>query len=218
MPSFLVNTSGRCSTKLVSHTSDWGVSVSQANADKTAGMKGLAVVGYLTLFAASLFVIPIMVGLSMFETTSKVAADLAIVVGCVGLAMFFNAQSRKGPKNALQIDYDASEVRLGSVSAKGAFVRHKVCPLRSLDSVVVNASDPSAPTLTLEIFSEAATIRFSNTDIDALQELAATIQTAADEARAAPIRSRIVSRINGFEAGMREIGQRVRSRVTSSFA
>jgi hypothetical protein len=132
--------------------------------------------------------------------------------------MVFNAQSRKGPKNALQIDYDACEVRLGSMTSAGAFVRHKVCPLRSIESVSVDTSTPEAPALTFKMFSETATIRFTKTDAGSLATLAARIQSAADEARAAPMRSRIVSRINGLEAGVREIGTRVRSRINSSFA
>lgn len=203
---------------LINQTSDWGLSVSESVARKTPAMRALAILGYAAFALASLFVIPILVGTTLFTASRAVLADIGIVGGIVALAMVFNAQSRKGPKNALQIDYDASEVRLGSINTAGAFVRHKVCPLRSIDSVSVDTSAPDAPALTFVMFSETATIRFSNTDADSLAALAARIQTAADEARAAPIRSRIVSRINGLEAGAREIGQRVRSRVTSSFA
>ena len=203
---------------LIKQTNDWGVSVSESVARRTPLMRALAILGYTAFALASLFVIPILVGTTLFTASRGVLADIGIVGGIVALAMVFNAQSRKGPKNALQIDYDACEVRLGSMTSAGAFVRHKVCPLRSIDSVSVDTSAPEAPALTFNMFSETATIRFAKTDAGSLATLAARIQSAADEARAAPMRSRIVSRINGFEAGVREIGQRVRSRVTSSFA
>lgn len=203
---------------LVHRTSDWGVSVSEAAGRKSAGRKALSFAGFVAFAAASLFVIPILAGTLLFSASRGVLIDLGIVGAFVAMAIFFNALSRKGPKNALQIDYKSSEIRLGSINSAGAFVRHKVCPLRSIDSVAIDTSMPQAPALKLIMFSETATIRFSNTAADSLAELATRIQIAADEARAAPIRSRIVSRINGFEAGMREISRRVASRVNSSFA
>lgn len=208
----------RKTSELIHNTSDWGVSVSEAAGRKTPARMALAVAGFITFVVASLLLIPILAGTLLFTASRGVMADIGIVGGFVAIALFFNVMSRKGPKNALQIDYQAREVRLGSINSAGAFVRHKVCPLRSIDSVSVDNADPEAPALTLAMFSETATIRFANTDADTLARLAARIQTAADEARAAPMRTRIVSRINGFEAGVREIGERVRSRVTSSFA
>lgn len=204
--------------ELVNRTSDWGISVSEANGQKTVGRKALAVAGFTAFAAASLFLIPIVVGTLLFTASPGVLIDFGIAGVFIGVAVFFNALSRKGPKNALQIDYDASEVRLGSITSAGAFVRHKVCPLRSIDTVSVDTSDPDAPALRLVMFSETATIRFAQTTADSLTELAARIQAAADEARAAPIRSRIVSRMNGLEAGVREISRRVVSRVNSSFS
>lgn len=203
---------------LINQTSDWGVSVSEANGQKTPAMKALSIAGWSAFLLASLFVIPILVGTTLFSASRDVLVEIGIVGAVVGLAIYFNAQSKKGPKNALQIDYDASEVRLGSIASTGAFVRHKVCPLRSIENVAVDASDPDAPKLSLNMFGEIATIRFSSTDADSLAKLAARIHAAADEARAAPVHTRIISRINGFEAGVREIGHRVRSRVNSSFA
>lgn len=218
MTSILLNTTTRQPASLVSHTTDWGVSVSEAAAEKTLAAKGFALAGYLSILFASFLLIPVIAGVAFFDATREILIDLGIIGVCIAVALYFNAQSRKGPKNALQVDYASGEVRLGSITTAGAFVRHKVCPLRSVDTVSVDGSDPSAPALSLEMFSETATIRFTNTDIDALHVLAARIQAAADEARSAPIRTRIVSRINGFEAGVREIKDRVRSRVTSSFA
>lgn len=204
--------------ELINRTSDWGISVSEAAGRKTPGRKALAVAGFTAFAAASLFVIPILVGSILFTASRAVLIDIGIVAAFVAAAAVFNAMSRRGPKNALQIDYDASEVRLGSITTAGAFVRHKVCPLRSIDTVSVDTSDPDAPALTLIMFNETATIPFTNTAADSLAELAGRIQAAADAARAAPLGTRIASRINGLEAGVREISRRVVSRVNSSFA
>ena len=104
------------------------------------------------------------------------------------------------------------------VLAAGAFVRQRVCPFRSIDSVTVDESEPDAPALNLVMSGETATIRFRETKAQQLSEFAAQINAAAEAAKTAPVRSRIQSRINGFEANIREVGNRVRSRVRSSFA
>lgn len=218
MTSILMKTTMQRPASLVSHTTDWGVSVSEATAEKTLAARGFALAGYLSILFASFLLIPILAGVAFFDATREIVIDLGIIGACIAVALYFNAQSRKGPKNALQVDYAAGEVRLGSITKGRVFVRHKVCPLRAIDTVSVDGSEPAAPALSLEMFGETATIRFTNTDVNALHILAARIQAAADEAHSAPLRTRIVSRINGFEAGVREIGERVRSRVTSSFA
>lgn len=203
---------------LIANTTDWGVSVSEPVSRKTAVGRAMWLGGYLTMMLGALLFIPILAGVFFFGGSVENLLEAGIIVAILSVSRILYLQSRKGPKNALQIDYDASEVRLGSLTADGVFIRHKVCPLRSIDRVSVDTSAPDAPALTLSMFSETATIHFARTDAARLADLAARVQTAADEARAAPIRSRIVSRINGFEAGMREIGTRVRSRITSSFA
>ncbi|NND43594.1 MAG: hypothetical protein HKO04_16115 [Silicimonas sp.] len=203
---------------LVDLTTDWGLAVSEAQGRKTTGMKWLSFAGWSGVAIGAFLVIPILAGSLLFSISPETFLEAGIVITLLGVGRYAQLQSRKGPKNALQIDYNAGEVRLGSVAPTGAFVRHKVCPLRSIDSVSVDSSAPDSPALRLEMFGETATIRFSQTETDRLTELAAKIQSAADEARAAPIRSRIVSRMNGFEANAREIGHRVKSRVTSSFA
>lgn len=203
---------------LINQTTEWGLSVSEAAAKRTLKMQGMALAGYLGFVLASLLVIPILAGVLFFTVSNGFFLEIGVILAIAAFAKYLDVQSRKGPKNALQIDYSASQVRLGSINTAGAFVRHKVCPLSAISTVSIDTSDPDAPALVLEMFAETAKIRFTNTSADALAELAASIQTAADEARAAPIHSRIVSRINGLEAGVREISRRVVSRVNSSFA
>ncbi|MEQ9040486.1 MAG: hypothetical protein RIE24_19255 [Silicimonas sp.] len=218
MVSLALGKDTRPTSDLINLTTDWGMSVSEATAQKTFARKGMAIAGFMVFSLASLMAIPILVGGVLFTASRGVMLEIGIVAGFVAVAVFFNAQSRKGPKNALQIDYQASEVRLGSTTTAGAFVRHKVCPLSAIHSVEVDTSDPANPALVVNLFSETATIRFNKADTSTLAALAEKIEAAANEARAAPIRTRIVSRINGFEAGVREMSHRVRSRINSSFA
>ena len=217
MTSISVGSGGKAAD-LINQTTDWGVSVSEAVVQKTLKMRGLALAGYSTFLLASLLVIPILAGIVVFSATNGVLGEVGIIVAVIALAVFLNKLSRKGPKNALQIDYAAGEVRLGSINSAGAFVRQRVCPFRSIDSVTVDESEPDAPALNLVMSGETATIRFRETKAQQLSEFAAQVNAAAEAAKTAPVRSRIQSRINGFEANIREVGNRVRSRVRSSFA
>lgn len=217
MTSISVGSGGKAAD-LINQTTDWGVSVSEAVVQKILKMRGLALAGYSTFLLASLLVIPILAGIVVFSATNGVLGEVGIIVAVIALAVFLNKLSRNGPKNALQIDYAAGEVRLGSINSAGAFVRQRVCPFRSIDSVTVDESEPDAPALNLVMSGETATIRFRETKAQQLSEFAAQINAAAEAAKTAPVRSRIQSRINGFEANIREVGNRVRSRVRSSFA
>lgn len=200
----------------VSFETNWGVSIAEARAQRTPLSIAMAWAGYATALLASLLVIPIIIGLTLFQGSTAVLFEIGVICAIIAIATFFRIQSQKGPKNAIQIDYEASELRLGSMTTAGAFVRQKVCALRNIEDVTL-PEDGSA-SLTLHLPGENATMSFENTRADSLQNLADKIKTAAEEARNAPMRSRIQSRVNGFEANVREIGQRVRSRVTSSFA
>lgn len=218
MAAISIRSKSRRNTELINHSTEWGCSVSEAIGQKTIAMKALALAGYSVFALASVLVIPILAGITFFTVSSGVYAELGIIAVTVMLAIAIDKMSKRGPKNALQIDYAAGEVRLGSLNSAGAFVRHRVCPLRAIEDVSIDLSDPSRPALSLKMDGETATIRFSGTTPEGLETFAAKIQFASDEAKKAPMRTRIQSRINGFEAGMREVGQRVRSRVTSSFA
>ena len=198
------------------HETEWGVSISERAAQKTPVTKALVAAALAVFALASLFLIPVLVGLVFFGVSKELLMEVGVIAAILGLAKYLQVQSRKGPKNAFQIDYKSSELRLGSVNSVGAFVRHKVYGLRTIFNVRVEEGEP--PALVMETEREDATVRFANTSIERLTELADQIETAAEEARAAPIRSRIQSRVNGIGASAREVSKRVRSRVNSTFA
>lgn len=214
----LAATKTEAKSDLVNHSTDWGIAVSEAKGKRSLAMTSLAIAGYAILFSGSMLAIPIMAGLILFPASEGIIREIGIVGLFVVLAIYFNAQSRKGPKNSLQIDYAAEEVRLGSVNAHGAFVRHRVCPFRQIDEVSIDTRDEDSPALCLTLNGEIATIHFTRTDPVKLADIAAQISAASEAAKAAPVRSRIQSTFNGFEANIREVGHRVRSRVTSRFA
>ena len=184
----------------------------------TLARKCLLVTGYVAFAAASFWVIPVLVGTALFSASPAVWMDLGIVAACVTLAYGFNKLSRRGPKNALQIDFAAEEVRLGSINTAGAFVRHTVCGFRSIDGVVIDVADTDAPGIRLKMGGKEAALSFAGASADQTADLAGKISNAVQAAKAAPVRSRIRSHMHGFEEGLREVGIRVRSRVRSSFA
>ena len=203
---------------LLSQTTEWGLSVSEATSQMTFARKCLLVIGYVAFVAASIWVIPVLVGTAFFSASPAVWMDVGIVAACVTLAYGFNTLSRRGPKNALQIDFAAEEVRLGSINSAGAFVRHTVCGFRSIDDVIVDTADKDAPGIRLKMGGKDAALSFAGASADQTADLAGKISNAVQAAKAAPMRSRIRSQMHGFEAGIGEVGSRVRSRVRSSFA
>ena len=203
------------SQDLLNHSTDWGVAVSEPSAQKTTLSRTLFVASIAIFFIASMVAIPVMVGLLLFPAASGLGKEALIVLGCIGIAVFFQAQSKKGPRNSLQIDYAASEIRLGSEGADGSFVRHRVCKFRQIDKVSVDSRDPEYPAICLHMNDEVLTVRFKNANPRSLDLLAAKISAAKESARKAPIRSRIQSAFLGIDASYREVGQRVKSRVIS---
>ena len=195
---------------------EWGVSISERAAQKTTSMKALIAAAIAVFAIGSLLIIPVIVGLIFFGISRELLMEVGIIAAIIGLAKYLQIQGRKGPKNAFQIDYNSSELRLGSINNVGAFVRHKVYGLRTIFNVRVVEGEP--PALVMETDREDATVKFANTSVERLNELADQIESAAEEARAAPIRSRIQSRVNGIGASAREVSHRVRSRVNSTFA
>ncbi|MDD9921470.1 MAG: hypothetical protein OXQ92_04185, partial [Boseongicola sp.] len=176
---------------------------------------GFLPAGLLFLAFGSIALIPILVRAFMFSGSSGMAFDLAIVLACCALAVFFNHQSKKGPRNALQIDYAAREVRLGSETANGAFVRHKVCPFGQIESAKVAKLKSGDLELHLDLGSEIARIPFFNADVAELKDIVAKINAAKESDQMAPVRSRVRSTIMGMGASYREVSRRVVSRMHS---
>ena len=119
-------------------------------------------------------------------------------------------QAARLPRNAIQIDYRASELRLGSERADGVFVRQLVAGFRDIGEVHVGEDG----SLQLQLRGEFITLRFNDVAADSLERLATQIAEARESALRAPIQSRVRSRIIGVEASVRE----GKSRLTSRFA
>lgn len=206
---------GHQTTDLINHDTEWGLSVSEATGRKSLALKLLALLGYALVFLGSVIILPVIIGFALFPEASGLGLEAALIMCLVVVAFFLHAQSKKGPKNALQLDFEASEVRLGSINSRGAFIRHKVCHFAKIDDAFVDESDPEAPALCLKLDGETAKVRFLNASVESVGELARKVNAARMAARAAPVRQRVQSALLGIEASAREIGQRVRSRVVS---
>ena len=202
-------------TDVINLDTEWGISVSEATGRKTLGTALLAFAAYGLIFLCSVVLLPVIIGFALFPEAQGLLLEIAVISVVVILGIILHAQSKKGPKNALQLDFEASELRLGSISSAGAFVRHKVCNFTKIEEAYVDESDASAPALCLKLNGETATVRFLNASAESVGSLARKVNEARMAARAAPIRSRVQSAILGFEANAREIGNRVRSRVAS---
>ena len=159
--------------------------------------------------------IPVLIAFVVFPGVEGLTQDALMVLGLVAIAALFQAQSRRGPKNALQIDYAASEVRLGSELPDGTFVRHRVCGFRHIEKVSVDASEKDRPAINLHLKGEMVTLRFQGANPRSLDLVAAKISAARESAQKAPLRSRVQSMFMGIDATYREVGQRVKSRVVS---
>ena len=200
---------------LLNHEMEWGVSVTESRTRQSLAKRAMKVGAYLGFVLASFVAIPILIGVFLFPDVQALAQNALVVLGLVALAAMFRAQSRRGPRNALQIDYAASEVRLGSQDAQGVFTRHRTCSFRSIDKVSVDATQKKYPAICLQIGNEMVTINFQDADPRSLDLVAAKIAAARESAKKAPIRSRVQSMLMGIDATYREVGQRVKSRVVS---
>ena len=200
---------------LINDETEWGVSVQEAKAQVTVVSGLLKFAAFAVYVVAALVAIPVLIGFAVFPNAEGLAKEALIVLGFVGLAVFFQAQSKKGPRNSLQIDYAAKEVRLGSENSDGAFVRHRVLGFRHIQKVSVDSNAKSHPALCLHLKGEVVTVRFKGADPRSLDFVAAKISAARETAQKEPLRSRVQSVLLGIDASYREVGQRVRSRVVS---
>ncbi|MDA8585832.1 hypothetical protein N9L47_06110 [Rhodobacteraceae bacterium] len=200
---------------LINDETEWGVSVKEAKAQQNLLGRIMKYAAYSVYILASFVAIPVLIGVAFFPAAEGLAIDALIVLIIIGLAVFFQAQSKKGPRNSLQIDYAASEVRLGSAMPDGTFVRHRVCSFRHIEKVSVNSQDKTCPALSLHLSGEEVTVRFKDADPRSLDMVAAKISAARETAQKAPLRSRVQSVFLGIDASYREVGQRVKSRIVS---
>ena len=200
---------------LINLDTEWGVSVQEAKAQPSFWTRVLKVSAYSIYVLASFVAIPLLIGFLLMPESEGMAWNALLVLGCIGLAVFFQAQAKKGPRNAIQIDHAASEVRLGSQMPDGTFVRHRICTFRQIKKVSVDNTKPDFPTLCLHLAGEKVQVSFKGADPRSLEMVAVKISAACESAKKAPIRSRVQSVLHGIDATYREVGQRVKSRVVS---
>lgn len=202
------------SVDLINHETEWGVAVSEANGQKSLTGKILMVLGYFIVIVAIMAALPVIIGTLLFPETTGVLSEVLIIAAFIVAAIVLKKIATSGPRNALQIDYDAGEVRLGSTNVHGVFARHRVCPFTQIEEVDVMYEADGSTTLKLVMKSETATISLSDAAQVTIDSIVSKIDEARETARLTPVRSRVQSAVLGFEAGFREVGQRVRSRVS----
>lgn len=203
----------RISTTLVRELTDWGVSVSEKRLRSSWLNAVLLVLSVFVLFCGIVVVMPLLVGLLLSAEIFSIGIQTTIVAAFIGLAIVFNIQSRKGPRNALELDQKASQLRLGYKNRYGAFIRQQVIPLAQVEDSIVQQDTQGQPELNIIVDGEQIRIALADAKAERLTDIAAQICEAASRARNAPRRSRIRSSIAGIGASYREIGNRVASRV-----
>ena len=194
---------------LVDNVADWGVTVSEARARKGPVTVTLVVLAYLLVFLGAILFLPILAGTVMGFESQGLAGEFAIVAAIAILGVALKIRASRLPRNALQIDYRAAELRMGSENAKGVFIRQRVAKFRDIGDIETGEDG----TLTLGLRGETLTLHFNEADEESLRRLAAQIAAARESALRAPIRSRIQSRIMGIDASFREVKSRLTSRI-----
>lgn len=197
------------SSDLVDRVADWGVTVSEARARKGTWSRILLVLAFLLVFAGAILLLPIIAGSVLRFESQGLAAEFAVVATIATLGIALKLRASRLPRNALQIDYRAAEIRLGSERADGIFIRQRVAKFRDIGRIVAGEDG----TLAIDLRGETATLRFNEAEPDSLRRLAAQIGAARESALRAPVRSRIQSRIMGFDASIREVKSRLTSRI-----
>ena len=203
----------RVSTTLVRESTDWGVSVSEKRVRKIWLNVVFLVLSSFVLFCGLFIAGPLLVGFMLSAKMTGIGGTIIIAVAFIGLAIVFKIQSRKGPRNALELDANASELRLGFMNRYGAFVRQRVIPLARVEDAFVQDDAQGQPELNFVVDGEQIQIALADAKEERLSEIAARTCEAASRARNAPRRARIRSAIAGVGASYREIGNRVVSRV-----
>jgi len=203
----------RVSTTLVRESTDWGVTVSEKRIRPFWLNAVLVILSVFALLCGFVIVLPLLAGLLLSAKITSISSLVMIVIALIGLAVVFNIQSRKGARNALELDGNASELRLGFMNRYGAFVRKQVIPLARVEDAFVEPDTEGQPELNFMVNGEQIRIALADAQEERLINIAAQTREAASRARNAPRRSRIRSAIAGVGAGYREIGDRVVSRV-----
>lgn len=203
---------------LIDQASDWGTTVSEAKAKRGALARFLIISACIFLALASILIIPIAAGTMLFTSSSGAIIEIVFVGALLAIALNLKKKSSNLPRNALQIDYSACELRLGAEHSDGTFIREQVIGFREIEEVYINDDNPEDPALCFRIPGEVVDLRFHKAEQDSLNALVNQIAAARESALRAPVRSRIQSRIMGFEASFREAKQRIRTRIVTRTA
>ena len=198
---------------LLNHPTEWGLTVSEVAGRKSASKRLMKFGAYFLLAVASLLAMPVIAGIIFFPSSDGLLLEFAIIAFCLVVATAFKVQSDKTQRNSIQIDYKATELRLGTQKSDGTFIREKVFAFRDIDSVDVQRTANGTPMLSLLIDGAYVELPFNGTDQTSVQGLATQIAAARESALRAPIKSRIQSKIHGVEASFREVKSRVQSRI-----
>jgi len=200
---------------LIDQKSDWGLTVSEGSGKKSFFSKILLTGAYLFLMIASIIVLPVIVGVMLAPDSAGLILEAAVVAIVILVALLFKFQSGRNPRNAVQIDYKANQIRLGFQAPNGNFVRERVFGFRQIENVSVDQDDPSTPKLVIEVADSIVHLGFNQADEESLLELSRQILAARESAMRAPMRSRVQSTIAGVGASIRETTRRVSSRIVT---
>jgi len=149
---------------------------------------------------ATIYVLPILAGFLLFPESNGLWTEAGLLALLLAFAFFVKHRAKRLPRNSVQIDYKAGEVRLGTQKPDGTFIRQKVFAFREIDHVYVEHEDDNAPKLCLGVRNNTVTIDFNKAQIKSVQDLGAKIAAARESAARAPIRSRVQSGSSGFAA------------------
>ncbi len=176
----------RVSTILLRHSTDWGVSVSEKPVRELWLDALLLILSAVLLFVALVMVLPLMAGLYLSAEITGGTFQLLVVVAILGLAFIVNNQPRLGTRNALELDCNASELRLGFINRHGTFVRQQIIPLARIENTSVEFDTFGEPELNFMVNGEQIRISLANAKPERVNDIAAQFNEAASRARNTP--------------------------------
>lgn len=135
------------STTLVRESTAWGDSISEKRVRSFWLNVVLLVLGVFALFCGLVVARPLLIGLILSAEMTGIGTTIIVAAAFIVLAIIFNDQSRKGPRNAMELDRNANELRLGFKNRYGAFVRQRVISLARVDDAFVQCDAKGEPEL-----------------------------------------------------------------------
>lgn len=211
----------RIATRIMNQTTDWGTTISEEYGRKTITSRLFVCLALALFLAGSFLVLPVLAGVlanSLAGEAQGAGKEIMVIAAIIVIAFAFKWKSSKRPRNALQIDHEAGELRLGSEKPGGIFVREQVVKFREITDVYVDTTTSNEPGLCIQMPGELITLHFFGASENSMNTLAGEIKAAHHAAMTAPIRSRIQSKFHGLEASVRETTRRIKSKVVTRTA